>query len=621
MDIRMQGRAVSLLYHLFLKNSTSAHQIPYLPAKIRPYTTAEPPDLYSPETLGVSSVAVDAFLTALERERAAVIHTVALSRAGKLLMHAAAPGYTTGIRHQTHSMCKTVTGLCIGMLLDEGRIELDAPAYQLIGSGLPPILSPRTKAITVRHLLTMTAGVSFAEVGAVTEVDWVRSFFESAVLFSPGSKFSYNSMNSYILSVILERVTGMTLAAFAAERLFAPLGIRDVFWESCPMGHTKGGWGLYLSVYDMLKLGEVVLNGGTYGGVRLLSRHFMRQMLKPHAKTPESLGDSDYGFHIWVARDRSSYLFNGMLGQNIWIHPKNGLVLAINAGNCELFQTGGMHALLARHLGERLNSASLKPNRTALRELREHEKRFFLGRTWTHATAPSLPAPGGITPEEGFARLAEKPYLAEQNNFGILPLFVMLMQNNLSAGIRSLSFQKEGTEYFLELLEGEEVYRLPIGFTDYKEASLTVRGEEYLVATRAEFCDDTDGEPILKLELLFPEMASARRMRLYYDTDKPTLVLSEQPGRQMIDSFLQLIDFIPYGKLLGNIVRSQVEKELIAYRIRACYEPTLRLDRDSEPPVLPSLASEIDLTAEEEAAPLPAAPKHPRPILKMKRKK
>ena len=618
MDIRMQGRAVSLLYHLFLKGSTGAHQIPYAPAKTHATTVQEAPPLLSPETLGISSAALDSMLSALERERAAFPHTLALSRAGKLCLSAAAPGYHPGIRHQTHSMCKTVTGLCIGMLVDEGRLDLDTPAYRLVATGLPPLLSPRTKAITVRHLLTMTAGVSFAEVGAVTEVDWVRSFFESAVSFTPGTRFSYNSMNSYILSVILERITGMTLLEFATSRLFEPLGIHDVFWEACPMGHTKGGWGLYLSVFDMLKLGEVVLNGGTYQGVRLLSRHYMRMMLKPHAKTPEGAGDYDYGFHIWIARDRSAYLFNGMLGQNIWIHPKNGLVLAVNAGNCELFQTGPMLPLLSAHLSPRLGSASLKPNRSALRALREHEKSFFSGRSWTHATSPQSPLGGGATQAERFALLEEKPYFAERNNFGILPLFVMMMQNNLAAGIRSLTFSHEGEDYFVTLHEGEEIFRLPLGFSEYRQTSLTVRGEAYLVACRAEFCDDTDGEPILKLEILFPEMASSRRMCLYYDTDKPTLVLSEQPGRHMMEAFLQLIDFMPHGKVIGNIVRSQVEKELIAYRIRACYEPTLRLDRDAAPVEEAPTEEAAEELSEPTSPPIPASAKRVIPILKRK---
>ena len=101
------------------------------------------------------------------------------------------------------------------------------------------------------------------------------------------------------------------------------------------------------------------------------------------------------------------------------------------------------------------------------------------------------------------------------------------------------------------------------------------------------------------------------RMCLYYDAEKPTLVLSEQPGRRMMEAFLQLIDLIPHGKVLSSIVRSQVEKELIAYRIRACYEPSLRLDRTTVPEEETALPEEETALPEEvcdEGEPPPAEP-------------
>ena len=584
MDIRMQSRALLLMYSLFLRGSTNAHRIPFIPSKTTiPERSAGDTRLVTPEAVGIPSGTVRELLRTLERDRGSVMHAIGMARAGNVFSLAAAPAYRTDIRHQTHSLCKTVTGLAIGLLWDEGKIDLDAPAYRLVETGLPPLLTPRIRAITVRHLLTMTAGVNFGEVGSVTEEDWVRCFFESNVAFAPGSTFFYNSMNSYILSVIVERITGKTLADFVAERIFAPLGIRPTLWESCPRGHTKGGWGLYLSIEDMLKLGELIASGGVFRGTRLLSRVWMRMMVKPHAKTPDGIGPYDYGFHVWVGRQNRTVLANGMLGQNIWVHPKNHLVIAMNAGNCELFQTGTMLETVERLMTVPFERTSLRHNTRAANLLRATEASFFQSRTWTHPQKADVPWWDGLLPADKWKRLEGRPYLARKNNLGILPLFVILMQNNLSAGISSLAFSTEAGVHYLTVTEGEEQYRLPIGFGEYAEAVLTVRGEKYAVAVRGEFCDDTDGEPILKIDLLFPEMASARRLRLYYDTDKPTLVLSEQPGRQMLDPLISLLEFTPRGRLLGGILRPQIEKELIAYRIRTCYEPTLRLGRGAPP--------------------------------------
>ena len=584
MDIRMQSRALSLLVRLFLLNSTKAHQIPYIPQKTAiPEVSPLQEPLAPPEETGLSSEMLDELLSSLEKQREVAMHGLLVAREGKPIVMASAPGYSTEIRHQTHSMCKTITGLCIGILVGEGRLDIDTPAYRLIGEGLPPLLSKRTKAITVRHLLTMSTGVFFNEIGCVTEEDWVRSFFDSAVNFVPGTKFAYNSMNSYILSVIVEKITGMTLYEFAEERIFTPLGIPKTFWETCPRGHTKGGWGLYLSLSDMWKIGELIRGMGCYHHRRILPREWIAEMAKPHSKTPEGMGDFHYGFHIWVARDRTSLLCNGMLGQNVWIHPKNRMVVVTHASNSELFQTGPMCRIVLEQFGKLLPREPLTENQAALDRLRAHEGCFFCGRTWTHATEPTAPGRDGNIPQKLFTALTEKPYLAERNNFGILPLFMVLMQNNLPPGIRKLALSHKKGEYAVTVGEGSESCTLPLGFTDYRESILSIRGERYLIRSRAEFCDDTNGEPILKIELLFPELASARRFCLYYAAEKPYVVLSEQPGRQLLSDLIELFEYVPRGKLLGNILKSQVEKEFIAYRIRAAYEPSLRLGYNVAP--------------------------------------
>ena len=584
MDIRMQRRALSLLVRLFLMNSTKAHQIPYVPQKTEiPERSPLTEERVTPEAVGLSSAYLDGFLSTLERRRETAMHGLLLAREGKPILLAAAPGYGTDVRHQTHSMCKTITGLCIGILVGEGRLDIDTPAYRLIGEGLPPLLSRRTKAITVRHLLSMSSGVFFNEMGCVTEEDWVKSFFDSSVTFTPGTKFAYNSMNSYILSVIVEKITGMTLAAFAEERILRPLGIPKTLWETCPRGHTKGGWGLYLSLSDMWKIGELIRGMGIYHRRRIVPREWIAEMSKPHSKTPEGMGDFHYGFHIWVSRDRTSLLCNGMLGQNVWIHPKNRMVVVTQSANCELFQNGPMCRIVLDHFAGTIPHDPLPENAEALAALRTHETEFFHGRAWTRPSAPHVPASDGNVPAELFEALTEKPYLAERNNFGILPLFVILMQNNLSAGIRKIALSKKGDSYAVTVFEGNEAYKIPLGFKEHRETVLSVRGEQYLVRARAEFCDDTNGEPILKLELILPELASARRLHLYYAAEKPTVVLSEQPGRQLLSELIDLFEYIPRAKLLGSILKSQVEKEFIAYRIRAAYEPALRLGYDEAP--------------------------------------
>ena len=581
----MQSRALMLLTRLHVSGSTNAHQIPFYPQKtVIPAASPLTEELTAPEAVGLRSADLLGFYTELERHRDVSLHALGIARDGKTVSLAAAPGYSPELRHQTHSMCKTVTGLAVGILVGEGLLDIDTPAYRLVGDGIPTLLSPRMRAITVRHLLTMTAGVIFNEMGAVTETDWVRSYFESSMAFPPGTRFAYNSMNSYILSVIVERITGKTLSSFAAERIFAPLGIPPTLWEACPHGHTKGGWGLFLSIADMLKLGELIRAQGIYGGKTVVPRDWICKMTRVHASVPERIGAFDYGFHIWVARDRASVLCNGMLGQNIWIHPKNRLVVATTASNCELFQTGSTLRTLAARLGAPLEEAGPLPEDSeALAALRKKEGEFLVGHAWTHPSEAHLPARDGGIPAERWDALAEKPYLPEKNNCGILPIFCAMMQNNLPAGIRRLSLSRRGEERTLTVVERGESYRLRVGFHSYRESVITVRGETYLVRCRAEFCDDTDGEPILKIEILFPELSCARRLRLYYADEEPSAVLSELPGRRLLDDLVGMLEFLPRTKFIGEILRSQMEREYIDYRIRIAHEPRIYLGHGTAP--------------------------------------
>lgn len=122
------------------------------------------------------------------------------------------------------------------------------------------------RAVTVRHLVTMTSGVAFKEAGAVLEGDWVKGFLDADVLFEPGSCIDYNSMNSYMLSAIVKRKTGLGLSAYLRPRLLRAAGLRRCSVGDLPPGHRKGGWGMYVYLEDIAKLGQLYLQKGKWTG-------------------------------------------------------------------------------------------------------------------------------------------------------------------------------------------------------------------------------------------------------------------------------------------------------------------------------------------------------------------
>ena len=615
MELFPQKKVLDLAYDLFVRGRADVSRVPYTPSK----TVICPPaaDYFPraiPEFCGIESDRLTAMLSDLEHSNRVNLHSITVLADGAVVCEASAPGYDRHIPHVTHSMCKTITGLAIGMLWDEGLVSLDTPAYSFFpADALPSRLSGKTKAITVQHLLTMSSGVSFAEAGAVTDTDWVRAFFSSDLKFDPGSDFAYNSMNTYILSAIVRAVSGAGLVDYLRPRLLDPLHIESLFWEKCPKGIEKGGWGLYIAGEDAAKIGQTFLDRGLFEGKRIISEEWLVQACACQRITPAESGDYNYAYQMWYARDNSGYLFNGMLGQNVWVCPQNRIVIVTNAGNNEFFQRSSMLSIFAARLGVGFTRAQapLAPNRHALRRLRQEEDAFFSTRRW----APPLPAPGRFTrfirrlygkPEYPLPALCGKlegiSCLFPQNNSGILPLFMRLMQNNHTAGLHALSFEREGERFFACFDEGEgEVYRIEANFYGYTPAILRVRGEVYRIQSCARFAVDEDGRRLLKLDIVFPEFSHTRRVKIYFDDEQILLSLREVPGKEVVDGLLRALPIIqPRSFGFLNFLRRRLNLDYFLLKTYDKFEPILRSPRgEEELPVLPAGGEETPDEADE----------------------
>lgn len=627
MDIFQHKKTLDLLYDFFVRGKTNPSRIPYVPGKCVPYEGDGVPNFFprlTPEEKGVPSETVTALLHALEHSARVNMHAITVLCDGAVIAEANVRPYDRRIPHLTHSMCKSVTGLAIGFLREEGLIDLDTPVYRYFSAAqLPSRLSGRMKTVTVRHLLTMTSGVSFAEAGAVTESDWVRAFFSSDVKFDPGSRFSYNSMNTYILSAMLRNLTGMGLTEYLRPRLFEPLGISDIFWEKCPLGTEKGGWGLYIAQEDLAKIGMLFLDRGCFGGKRLISAAWIDESTEEKIGVPEESGDYAYAYQIWTARDKSgSYLFNGMLGQNMWICPKNRIIIVANAGNSEFFQKGAMLAIFEAHLGASsfARGSALPRNRREYRRLQNAEEKFFATRAWIRP----LHRPGlllrllrrinGLPTEplpELCSHLTGKPLRFSENNCGVLPTFVRLTQNNHSAGLREMRFDRVGERFFCTFDEGPDAkHRIEIGFYGYAHGRLSVRGEEYRIATQGGFAVDEDGRRLLKIDICFTEIPHTRRIKVFFDSEDPCVILREVPGREVLDGLLRAMPInAPKSRGIVGFIRNRLNLDYIMLKIYDKFEPKL-LPLQSEAPtasaeedalaLLPEAAEENPLFTESE---------------------
>lgn len=537
---KWKRRSIDLLTSLVFGGREDMSVVQYYPQKTRISGTEEK---YFPRTIpekkGISSRRLHSMLCELERERRANMHSIKVLRGGEVICECCAAGYDDKIWHVAHSMSKTVTGMVIGRLWDDGLISTDMRLVDLF-----PELQYRDKKfplITVDHLLSMTSGVEFAEVGAITERSWTESFFASTVKFAPGSKFSYNSMNTYILTRIAERLTGRKFISLAEEYIFAPLGIKNYLWEIGPEGSEKGGWGLYLSSESWAKLGIMILRGGTHEDRRILSPEWVHLSASVKAISPRENGSFNYAYQTWVGRNSDEILFSGMLGQNVWICPKNDIVVVMNGGNNEIFQASPALEIVRKYLGGRIDD---KLNYRDSKLLDEKQRDFFNCRRWARPLEKKrgLIYSLGIRPRTPFdSRWSSVlgKYALAGNGVGMMPLIVRAMQNSLNSRLEELYLTREGDELILEYRESGENFRIPIGLYDYKESVIEVRGERYIVRAIAEAAEETVGREY-RIELVFPETASTRRLIIRgQGRGRKLLKMSETPNERIALGFLK----------------------------------------------------------------------------------
>ena len=333
-----QIAVAELIFNIIL-GKTGSGRVNYFPQKQdfpfdAPYE--QPFERATPESQGISSEYLAALIRELYHAKGTEMHHFMALRHGKVICQCNFAPYPRGMWHITHSMCKSITGMAIGLLIEEGKLRLDENIYDIFPDKVNSLLKIFRPVITVENLLTMSSGITFNESGIVSGNDWVASYLNSTVNGTTGQIFQYNSLNTYMLSAIVAKRTGETLTEYLKPRLFQPLGITKYFWETCPAGITKGGWGLFLCAEDMAKLGQLYLQKGKWRGEQIIPESWVEASTQKRWETPDDT--YGYGYQLWMEQRPGSFEFNGMLGQNVVIYPDMDMVLVTNAGNNELFQ-------------------------------------------------------------------------------------------------------------------------------------------------------------------------------------------------------------------------------------------------------------------------------------------
>lgn len=272
------------------------------------------------------------------------LHSLIVVKDGKVIYERYEPGHEPGVLHIMWSASKTFTATAIGFAVQDGLLSVDDKVTGFFTEEeLPDEISPWLAQMTVKNLLTMSSGFDPIHAGLPRygdDYDWAQTELNRPLYFEPGTMYRYDSFDSYLLSVIVSRVTGMRMDEYLDGKLFRPLGITGWYWESSPQNYSSGGWGLYLKPESFTKMGQFLLQEGVWNGKRLLNAEWVREASQAHIMqyagtnpTPEQLEEyakddkkMGYGYQCWIS-PYGGYRLDGAWGQNCYVYPEKNLVV------------------------------------------------------------------------------------------------------------------------------------------------------------------------------------------------------------------------------------------------------------------------------------------------------
>lgn len=397
-----------------------------------------------PEAQGVSSAGLLNFVNAVETAKLN-LHSLMVVRHGKVVAEGWWAPYAPALKHTLYSLSKSFTSSAIGMAVAEKKLTVDDKVVSFFPNDVPATVSPNLAAMRVKDLLMMATGHDKDSTGSLRsdpDNNWVKAFLAQPVEHEPGTFFVYNSGATYMLSAIIQKVTGQKLLDYLKPRLFDPLGIEGADWETDPKGIATGGWGLRVRTEDIAKFGQLYLQKGLWNGKQLLPAAWIEDATKFQIQSKggsRAKEENDwlqgYGYQFWRCRN-GAYRGDGAYGQYCIVLPKEDTVIAITS------ETADMQGILDE-VWKNILPAVQSANATSQSAALLKQKLASL----------SLPLPAGQYASATADRVNGKPYQFADNTLNIKRL--------------SLSFQQDTCLFTLQDDKGE--HRITCGLGHWAE--------------------------------------------------------------------------------------------------------------------------------------------------------
>jgi CubicO group peptidase (beta-lactamase class C family) len=309
-----------------------------------------------PEQQGVSPAGILQFLDEVETSKIG-FHSVMIIRRGHVVAEGWWSPYAPPLKHTLYSLSKSFTSTAVGFAVSEKRLGVDDPVTSFFKDELPSSVSGNLAAMKVKHLLTMSTGHAkdtMTPIREAKDASWSKTFLEQPVEYEPGTFFLYNTGATYMLSAMVQKLTGQTVMQYLTPRLFEPLGIEGMDWEMNSQGVNVGGYGLRVTTEDIAKFGQLYLQKGMWNGKQIMPASWVEQASSKQVNSNPSgqnyNADNDwaqgYGYQFWRC-SVGGYRADGAFGQFGIVLPEYDAVIAATS---ESFDMGASMKLIWKYV-------------------------------------------------------------------------------------------------------------------------------------------------------------------------------------------------------------------------------------------------------------------------------
>ncbi len=299
----------------------------------------------TPEAEGIDAAGIMAFLDAIGQHKIE-LHSFMMLRHGRVVAEGWWDPYGPEFKHTMYSMSKSFTSTAIGLLSAEGKVSVEDAVSKFFPQDMPEQVSDNLAALKVKHLLTMSAGNEKEPTQAVVKSEnWVKTFLAQSITHAPGTVFLYNSAATYMLSAIVSKLTGGTVLEYLTPRLFQPLGITGMSWETCPRGINTGGWGLSIRTEGLAKFGQLYLQRGKWDGKQLIPAAWVEEATtfkiqqpgpaKPSRPKEQNDWMQGYCYQFWRCQ-HNAFRGDGAFGQFTIVLPEQDAVVIMTSESRDL---------------------------------------------------------------------------------------------------------------------------------------------------------------------------------------------------------------------------------------------------------------------------------------------